>query len=159
MDTPQPRSGGLHHKAGPNAAGTRTNSFNGPVRTDMPYLLEVGIPDTLGLVICVADVISDMGCFPAELTNSAHNQCFLSVYFELESQLTWQKMIYTGKTPEWQQIRIRRPENRKRNRQDESEFESRKKTSGISQTPLRHHIFRIRDFKLLTSSAVNSLSR
>jgi hypothetical protein len=90
-DTPRPLSGGLHHKAGPNAAGTRTNSFNGPVRADMPYLLEIGIPDALGLVICVADVISDMGCLPAELTNSAHNQCFLSVYFELESQLTLTK--------------------------------------------------------------------
>jgi hypothetical protein len=53
----------------------------------MPDLLEVGIPDALGLVIRVADVISDVGSLPAEFTYSAHNRCFLSAYFELDRQL------------------------------------------------------------------------
>jgi len=44
----------------------------------MPHLLEVGIPDTFGLVICMADVVAYMRRFAAEFTYSAHNYTFLS---------------------------------------------------------------------------------
>ncbi len=45
----------------------------------MPHLLEVGVPDTLGLIVRVADVIPDLGRLAAEVTNSAHGSCILSV--------------------------------------------------------------------------------
>jgi len=44
----------------------------------VPHLLEVGIPDTFGLVICMADVVAYMRGFAAEFTYSAHDSRFLS---------------------------------------------------------------------------------
>jgi hypothetical protein len=44
----------------------------------MPHLLEVGIPDTFGLVICMADVVAYMRRFAAEFTYSAHDYRILS---------------------------------------------------------------------------------
>jgi len=44
----------------------------------MPHLLEVGIPDTFGLIIGMADVVAHMRGFAAELTYSAHDCRFLS---------------------------------------------------------------------------------
>jgi hypothetical protein len=39
----------------------------------MPHLLEVRIPDTFGLVICMADVVTYMRGLAAEFTYSAHD--------------------------------------------------------------------------------------
>ncbi len=45
----------------------------------MPHLLQIGIPDALGLIVGMADVIPNMGRLAAEITHSAHGFSFLSV--------------------------------------------------------------------------------
>jgi hypothetical protein len=43
----------------------------------MSHLLKVGVPDALGLIVCVADIISHGRCLPAKFANTAHD-AFLS---------------------------------------------------------------------------------
>jgi hypothetical protein len=38
----------------------------------MTYLLQIGVPDALGFIICVADIVTDMRRFAAKFTYSAH---------------------------------------------------------------------------------------
>jgi hypothetical protein len=44
----------------------------------MTYLLQVGIPDALGFIVRMADIVADMRRFAAEFTYSAHESFFLS---------------------------------------------------------------------------------
>ncbi len=69
----------LYNKTGTDASGTGTNPPDAAIRKNVPHLLQVGVPYTLGLVVRVADVISDLGRLAAEVTNSAHGSCILSV--------------------------------------------------------------------------------
>ena len=48
------------------------------VLADMPYLLQIRIPNALGLVVCMADVVTNMRRLAAEFTYSAHDSSFLS---------------------------------------------------------------------------------
>ncbi len=68
----------LYHEAGPDAAGACADPLYRAVRADMPYLLEVGIPDALRFIVGVADVVPDVGRLAAEFANSAHDSSFLS---------------------------------------------------------------------------------
>ena len=44
----------------------------------MAHLLEVGIPNALGFIIGMADIVTDMRRFAAKCTYSAHESGFLS---------------------------------------------------------------------------------
>jgi hypothetical protein len=59
----------------------------------MPHLLQVGIPDTFGLVICMADVVTYMRRFAAEFAYSAHDSRFLSTKLA-QLILIGQKTLY-----------------------------------------------------------------
>jgi hypothetical protein len=43
---------------------------------DMAYMLEVGIPDALGFIIRMADIVTHMRRLAAEFTHSAHEFLF-----------------------------------------------------------------------------------
>ncbi len=74
-------SGWLHHETGADAPRARTHALHRPIRAHMPHLLEVGVPDSLGLIVGVADIISHGWSFPAEFTNSAHySDPFINIY-------------------------------------------------------------------------------
>jgi len=61
----------------------------------MPYPLKVWIPNALGLVICMADVVTDMRRLAAKFTYSAHDSSFLSAHIELgQLFLIGQKILY-----------------------------------------------------------------
>lgn len=68
----------LYNESGPDASRTGAHMSDTAVLADMPYLLQIRIPNSLGLVICVADVVTDMRRLAAEFTYSAHDSSFLS---------------------------------------------------------------------------------
>ena len=59
------------HLAGTDAAGA---DFNRLHRTILygPDLLQVGLPDGTGFIVCVTDIISANGLFAADFTFSSH---------------------------------------------------------------------------------------
>jgi hypothetical protein len=68
----------LYNEPGPDAPRTGPHVSDTAVLADVPYLLQIRIPDSLGLVICMADVVTDMRRLAAEFTYSAHDSSFLS---------------------------------------------------------------------------------
>jgi len=68
----------LYNESGPDAPRTGAHTSDTAVLADMPYLLQLWIPNALGLVICMADVVTDMRRLAAEFTYSAHDSSFLS---------------------------------------------------------------------------------
>ena len=68
----------LDNNSGTDTSRAYPHPPDAAVPTDMPYLLEIRIPDAFGLIIRVADVIPYMRRLAAELTYSAHDCGFLS---------------------------------------------------------------------------------
>jgi len=68
----QERSGWLYDEPGPDAPRTGPNPPDAAILTDMAHLLEVWVPDALGFIIGVADIVTDMRRFAAKFTYSAH---------------------------------------------------------------------------------------
>lgn len=68
---PIKRSDGFLDFAGTDAAGANLNGFDRTV-LDGADLLQIRIPDSTSFVVCVTDVISSNGFFPADFTLLRH---------------------------------------------------------------------------------------
>lgn len=77
----------LYNKSGPDAPRTGPHTSDTAVLAYMPYLLQIWIPNALGLVICMADVVTDMRRLAAKYTYSAHDSSFLSGTYRAEAAL------------------------------------------------------------------------
>jgi hypothetical protein len=71
-----PPSGGLDHRSGPDAAGADCYFLNPAVLED-PDALQVGIKATLGQVVGVADMVSDLGPLATDFADFGHGSVLL----------------------------------------------------------------------------------
>jgi hypothetical protein len=63
----------LYDQTGANAAGANADSMHLAVFADMADRLQIGIPQAFRFVVCMAYIIANLGCFPAEFTFPAHD--------------------------------------------------------------------------------------
>jgi hypothetical protein len=71
-------SGRFHDNAGSNAPGAGTNAPDLAILSDMADGLEVRVPDPLGLVVGMADIVAHLRSLSAEVTLAAHLGAVLS---------------------------------------------------------------------------------
>jgi len=70
-------SGRLRYETGSNTARANLDPPNRPIFSHMPNLLQVGVPDALGLVVGMTDVVAHVRRLSAEFACS-HDLDFLS---------------------------------------------------------------------------------
>lgn len=68
----------FHHKSGSNATCTDLDPANRAVLVYMSHLLEIGIPNTLCLIVGMTHVVSHMWGLATEFALPAHDRFFLS---------------------------------------------------------------------------------
>jgi hypothetical protein len=72
------QSGRLHDQSGSDAASADTYTLDQAVFPHMSNGLQVRVPDPLGLVVGMADIVAYLRSLSAELTLAAHWGAFLS---------------------------------------------------------------------------------
>jgi hypothetical protein len=72
------KSGRLHDEPGSNAAGAHTLALDQAVLSNMSDGLQVRVPDPLGLIVGMADIVAYLRSLSAEVTLAAHWGAFLS---------------------------------------------------------------------------------
>lgn len=65
-------SGGLFNEAGSNATGANADALDVSIRSYVANSLQIRVPYTLCLVVCMADIIAYTGHFPTDLALPAH---------------------------------------------------------------------------------------
>ena len=63
----------FYDQTGADATGANADSMHPAVFADMADRLQIGVPQAFRLVVCVAHVIANLGCLPAEFTFPAHD--------------------------------------------------------------------------------------